>query len=156
MNTRPADISDIAALIRLSRQAHEQHVEAIPGRYKAALDDTEAAEFFTRYLDSPDVHAWVAETDGELIGYLSAEFRFIRENPFRDAVRQFELDQVVVDNEHRGRGAGRELLEKFVAKAIELDADELLVHTLHFNRQAHEFFRHCGFTELSLNLWKPM
>lgn len=156
MNIRKFHDRDIDDVVRLSQQVHDQHVAAIRGRYKNPLDATEARDFFQEYLAAGDIYAWVAVVEDSAIGYLVAEFRTLPENPFRNAVRQFELTQIVVDGGKRGSGTGKALFKAFEKQAVNLEADELLVHTLDFNRTAHEFFRSCGFRDLSRNLWLPL
>ena len=147
---------DRAALVE-QFQALNRHEDAITGDRRTdragGIDAFDAA--LHRVTDSGG-RALVAESDGELVGFL---FAVIEEDAVfvREELRTYaHVAEFFVREGERGRGVGRALLagaEKFAAaRAI----TRLTVSVLSGNSDALLAYAHLGFSAYSIELAKPV
>ncbi|WP_027943250.1 GNAT family N-acetyltransferase [Amycolatopsis taiwanensis] len=113
---------------------------------RSAFDQSFELLLSAMTYDSADL--LVAEDGGTVIGYaLTRRFPVLYANgPVS------ELHELVVDEAHRGRGAGRRLVEAVIARARTAGAVELTVPT----RRAHDFYRRFGFEETATVMKLPL
>jgi N-acetylglutamate synthase-like GNAT family acetyltransferase len=92
--------------------------------------------FFDRHLDQvgPN-HIWVAEIDGQVIGLTG----LILED------EEGELEPLVVMEEYRGQGIGRQLAEIVIEQARKVGVHQLKVRPVGRNEAAIQFFHKFGF-----------
>ena len=83
----------------------------------------------------PDEDVWVAESDGQLVGYGVA-----LEQPSRHCTLY-----VVVHPSQRRKGLGSQLLELTLGRAREVGAKTMLIYTNERNADSNEFLQHHGF-----------
>jgi ribosomal protein S18 acetylase RimI-like enzyme len=93
LNLRRATSADVALIAHVAEQAYAPYVERMSGQRPAPMDSDYAALVAT-------VEAWVAETGGNVIGFLI----LIGESD------RMLLDAVAVLPSHQGLGTGRALL----------------------------------------------
>jgi len=89
---------------------------------------------------------WLAETEGEVIGFTS----LITKD------QEAEIDPIVVANNHRGKGVGELLIKHAVAEAKKLNVLCLYVKPVARNKEAITFFYDCGFKtigHIQLFIW---
>jgi GNAT superfamily N-acetyltransferase len=126
---RPAVPADAEAVFAL--------LEEFASSYRP--DRAAFARHFPALARSENTALLVAERDGRVIGYALA---FDLLTLFANGV-VCELQELVVTEPERGRGAGRALVEALLARARRVRAVELTVPT----RRAGEFYRRLGFEE---------
>lgn len=92
--------------------------------------------FFDKHLHQvgPD-HIWVAELDGKVIGLTG----LILED------EEGELEPLVVSEEYRGQGIGRQLAEIVIRQARKIGVTQLKVRPVGRNEEAIQFFHKLGF-----------
>jgi len=73
--------------------------------YKISLSTL--AQNLRAYLQDPDRSLFVAEIDGEVVGYIALDVAFT----FHREGKQVRVVSLVVDRLHRGRGLGKLLLQ---------------------------------------------
>lgn len=95
-------------------------------------------EMFSAELAQPVCWYWVAEQDGELVGY--AGLMCIR--PVGD------VQTIAVLPEHEGRGIGSGLLRTLHGKAAELGATEVLLEVRADNPRAQQLYRRFGYEQI--------
>ncbi|MEU9830133.1 GNAT family N-acetyltransferase [Streptosporangium sp. NPDC048047] len=88
--------------------------------------------------------------EGPVVGHLTARMRG-RDELRPDAVVA-ELLSMRVDEEHRGRGVGARLVERFLAWAGERGANQAVVSAYATNSDAVRFYRARGFTPVHVSL----
>lgn len=85
-----------------------------------ALDETGLAAAGPEYwLDDDDRTLFVAETDGELVGYASAGL--VESPPIYERGRRAHIDSLYVKPDFRRQGIARRLIDRVEAWAIEND-----------------------------------
>jgi GNAT superfamily N-acetyltransferase len=144
VTVRRAVVGDEQALAALNRGVHEMHRARRPDYFKPTrLADV--AAWFRNLLATPTTAAWIAEEGGTPIGFVLACFHERPENPFRQARRWCEIDQIVVDPAWRRRGVGRSLMHAALDEARARGFLEVELSSWAFNTDAHAMFRGLGF-----------
>lgn len=96
MQIRPAIETDIPFILSLYAQL-EQNKEII-------VSLSEAVEIFRQIESYPDYHIYIAEQHGEVLGTFSLA---IMDNLAHFGAKSGLIEDVVVDEKHRGQGIGK-------------------------------------------------
>ncbi len=99
-------------------------------------------------LNHPGYVAWVAEVDTALVGFVDL---FV----FPDVAHGFKIgliSNLVVDQNHQGRGLGERLLSEAIRHSKQQGARELHVWTSFDNKRAIGLYRKVGFADRALLL----
>jgi ribosomal protein S18 acetylase RimI-like enzyme/uncharacterized membrane protein YphA (DoxX/SURF4 family) len=132
---RLARTSDAAALARLSDQlGFPLDAEAARARLRDALG-------------GPDHALIVAESGGRVAGLI--ELKRVR---LFTARRQVEVISLVVDEDARGRGIGKRLLEEAERWAADLGCRKVRVRSRSMRDQGHALYRSSGYEEVATEL----
>lgn len=105
---------------------------------------------FKKHLTGKDSCAFVAEDNGEIIGYLAGGE--IKAEDYRNISKIAELDYMFVLKEYRRRGVGGMLHDVFVEWCEERKIKVLRVEASAGNKQAIGFYKRRGFEDCSLIL----
>ena len=127
MAVRRALVSDADAVFRLLCEFATSYKPVRP-----AFDSN-----YPRLLGNEGTDLLVAEQGGLVVGYILASDSLTL---FANGI-VIELMELYVDEEHRGRGIGRELVQQAVARARERGAVEVTVPT----RRAGSLYLELGF-----------
>lgn len=132
---REDDINALMSICRehalYERSTYEQDGKAV--RLRCAL-----------FAPEPRLHAWVAEADGELIGYATATIDFSTWS----AQTFLHMDCLFVRDGWRNAGVGVALLDRVIAQACAMKINEVQWQTPDWNTDASRFYRRCGATEI--------
>jgi ribosomal protein S18 acetylase RimI-like enzyme len=149
---RPAAPADLPAIGRLGALLVRTHHDFDPLRFLAATPETEHgyAWFLGRQLDRPDVFVFVAEREGEVIGYTYAG---VEGNDYM-ALRgpAGVLYDIVVDPAARGRGVGRTLLVATLEALKSRGAPRVVLSTAERNEAAQRLFAGAGFRRTMIEM----
>lgn len=144
MRVRYAQLTDAEAVFALLRQFATSYQPR-----RSAFDQNFELLLSAMTYDETDLFVAEAPEDaGAVVGYaLAHRFPVLYANgPVS------ELCELVVDEPHRGRGAGRALVEAVIARARTAGAVELTVPT----RRAQDYYRKFGFQETATLLRLPL
>ena len=142
---RAAVAGDERVLAELNASVQDLHVTNAPAYFKpAALDDV--AAWFRELLDKPTTWIWIAERDGEAVGYVLAVVQDRAENAFVRPRQWVEIDQIAVRPDHHRKGLARALVDAVLRAAEAHEIGEVELTCWDFNRDAQEAFRRLGFT----------
>ncbi len=125
-STRPDDEERILALLPL-----------VPANKDVGTDELQAARL--RFRESTALEVLVAESEGQLIGFLVLSFVSAL-----TGLRAW-VDDIVVDPTRRRQGIGRALVEAAIQRASRRGATHLFMDTSRGNPDAREFYRACSF-----------
>ena len=142
---RPAGPEDMPALLALSRAWAAEGIT-----YGYSPTDREA---FAGY------RCWVAEADGEVVGYAGGEADTARRNiEIQQAgERYFELEELYVCPACRGRGVGRLLLARVEEDARREGLSKLMLNAANRNHAPLlRFYLREGMTPHSFRLFKTL
>ena len=145
---RFAHAEDCPRVEAIMKQVHALHLAWRPDIYQPCAPVMPEAEFLDALAGRTLA---VAEADGAVAGVL-ALVRRQAGSPHQAARRILFIDTLAVDEALRGRGIGRQLLDfaKTLARQERCDGLELQVNAR--NQAAYAMYRHCGFTEKSINM----
>ncbi len=139
---------DAAAAARLWMRSVEEHARYDPV-YEAAPDAEKVMRRFLADLSSSSHSClFVAERDGEIIGFLSGELR--EGSPAFSPKTWAAVEDVYVVPELRSHGIGRDLFEAFQEWAHQKGATGVSLQVAAGNRRAREFYERLGFREVSV------
>jgi ribosomal protein S18 acetylase RimI-like enzyme len=154
---RQANASDSTILATLNAAVQAIHADAEPQRYKAANpDDAEVIAFFDKHLASENTYIFIAEENGEAVGYFLALHQEVAENAFVFARNRLQIDHMSVNLSHRRKGIGHLLMQKALELARELQVDYISLGVRGFNEEAIAFYKREGFETLSFNMWQKL
>jgi ribosomal protein S18 acetylase RimI-like enzyme len=131
---RPCERKDMPALVLLC-QKHAQYE-------KANYDPVGKLALLERSIlsDQPMAYCWVVEANDQLVGYCSFTFDFST----WDARKFLHLDCLYLDDQYRGLGIGKKIMQQLIAVAIEKNCANVQWQTPAFNADAIAFYKSIG------------
>ena len=136
----------------LVREATESDLPAIGKLLKDltnAMDNTEgidtdiALRNCEHLLKDTGSHLLVAAREGTPVGFINFTVRqtILHRSP------SGLIDELVVAEDYRGKGVGKQLVQAAIEKCRQLGCCEVEVSTEKTNLKAREFYKQCGFEE---------
>jgi ribosomal protein S18 acetylase RimI-like enzyme len=153
---RPAVEADLPALGRLGAALIRIHYDFDRLRFLTPPDDAEAgyAWFLGTQMKDADACVFVAEQDGEVVGYVYAGLEPMSWRELRDAAG-FIHDVVVVDTQ-RGHGIGEALVQRASDWLREHGAPRVLLCTAQRNTAAQRLFLRLGFRPTMIEMTREL
>jgi ribosomal protein S18 acetylase RimI-like enzyme len=145
---RPGRRDDDAAAARLWVMSAEEHTlyDAV---YTTAPNAEKVMRRFLADLSSSSHSClFVAESDGEVVGFLSGELR--EGSPAFSPKIWATVEDVYVAPDHRSSGIGRALFEACQDWAREKGANGVSLQVAAHNTRARKFYEELGFREVSV------
>lgn len=140
---RRANASDLPALLRLSAEIQQHHVDGEPDVYRPT-DPTEIEAWYAAKL-AEDAWFWLAEDAGEVLGAVLLVRVDRPANPFTWGRSWLLVDQLVVLKSAQRRGVGRLLMEHAASEAARLGLARLELDVRSFNGGAIRFYEELGY-----------
>jgi len=156
MKIRQAVALDNLILSSLCVDVQRLHAEHHPDFFKIPTSDDFAASFFDETLTDPAVSIFIAEENGQALGYVLCKLIKRPENPFTFAVRYLHIDQISVRPAAQGKGVGKALIKRAVVLALDLNLQRIQLDSWGFNVEAHAFFEKIGFEKFNHRFWKNL
>src|SRR3954466_13250381 len=145
---RPGRRDDAAAAARLWVGSAEEHT--LYDRVYATAPNAE--KIMRRFLADLSASSYsclfVAERNGEIIGFLSGELR--EGSPAFEPKTWAAVEDVYVVPDHRSSGVGRALFEEYHEWARKKGADGVSLQVAAGNIRARRFYEELGFREVSV------
>ena len=94
-------------------------------------------------LQSKDHTAFVAEYENKIVGWIGASQAIMIE-----VMPHCEINGLVIDQDHRGMGIGKLLIDKVKQWAKEKNNNKIGLHCNVKRTEAHLFYEHLGFAEI--------
>jgi GNAT superfamily N-acetyltransferase len=139
-------------LIRRAKESDLRAIEKLLEDLINAMDDTEgidtgtALENCERLLNDAGSHFLVAAREGTPVGFINFTIRqtILHQGP------SALIDELVVAEEYRGKGVGRQLVQAAIEKCRRLGCSEVEVSTEKTNLKARKFYKQYGFEEIGI------
>ncbi|GAB3319073.1 GNAT family N-acetyltransferase [Haliea atlantica] len=134
LHIRPVRPTDCPLILRFIRDLAE---------YERALEEVEATEAQLQQLlfgDNPKVHGLICESDGEAVGFALYFYNF---SSWLGRLGIF-LEDLYVDPAHRGKGAGKALLQHLARQAVTEGCGRFEWNVLDWNEPAIRFYESFG------------
>ncbi|SEO54618.1 Protein N-acetyltransferase, RimJ/RimL family [Halogranum amylolyticum] len=131
--------------------AMEQYSEMNELAY-ADVDEV-SVDGFRAHLDDEDVTDYLVVQEGETIGFVT-----LREghHPSRQHSQYLRIVNLAIDEAHRGRGHGTEVVERVKKLARERGCDHLKVSCEWQNEDARRFYRDTNFQPKQVEYAQPL
>ena len=140
---RAATSADAAALAELGAHTFTQTFGHLyePGDLETFLQN-HSPENWDKELNDPAFEVRVAESDGQLVGYVKLGPPHL---PFEPRGEAAELRQLYVVEEMKGQGVAQALMEWVIERARDQRADYLYLSVFTENNRALRFYEKYGF-----------
>ena len=143
MNIRRAIQDDIPKINDLLCQVLNVHHKGRPDIFKAGAKKYKDEELSAIIADDSRP-IFVAEIDGEVVGYAFCIFiQHVNNNILTD-IKTLYIDDLCVDEGRRGERIGRALYDYTVAFAREAGCYNLTLNVWSCNKSAMKFYEKCG------------
>ena len=156
MTIRLATPADLPALGRLGALLMRTHYEFDPQRFMSA--GTDAADgyawFLERQLKDSNVVVYVAEHEGEVVGYVYAGIEPISWKELRDECGF--IHDVVVDERGRRGGTATALIDKAMEWMRERGMPRVMLWTAEKNAGAQQLFSRLGFRRTMIEMTREL
>jgi len=156
MEIRQAISTDSLLLSSLCVDVQSLHAKHHPDFFKIPESDDFAVSFFDGMLADPTTSIFIAEENGQALGYVLCKLIERPENPFTFAMRYLLVDQISVRPAAQGKGVGKTLIKRAVELALELNLQMIQLDSWVFNTEAHTFFEKMGFEKFNHRFWKNL
>ena len=143
MIIRRAETKDKARLGQLLSQVLLVHHNARPDLFKSAAKKYTDAELDAILADATRP-IFVAESDGEVLGYAFCIFIQHKDNNILTDVKTLYIDDLCVDENIRGKGIGRSLYNYVVEYAKECGCYNVTLNVWADNKPALAFYESIG------------
>ena len=156
---RPAAASDVALLHEIAAITFPLACppDALPESIQAFIDENLSEAAFAGYLTDPGRELFIAEDDGQAIGYTM----LVHGDPADPDVAAVvtvrptvELSKVYVHPDHHGGGVASALVEESVRAAGARGAASMWLGVNQFNERANRFYEKSGFARVGTKKFK--
>ena len=121
---------------------HAQDVQRLSEQLGYPLAIEQIEDNIRKVISAKDNSALVAIADEKIVGWIHGfKAMLLETNPF------IEIGGLVVDENHRGKGVGRKLIERIKEWSLETGIHDIRVRSNVKRKEAHQFYRNNGFTE---------
>lgn len=153
---RRATSADLPRVGRLGALLVETHHDFDPQRFLATRNRTPAdyAIFLDSQLDDPNVAVFVADYNGDVIGYAYTAVEGYDYMSLRGPAGV--LHDIVVEPDYRARGVGRLLLDASLAFLKSRGAPRVVLSTAEQNEVAQRLFASVGFRRTMIEMTREL
>ncbi|MGZ8900651.1 MAG: N-acetyltransferase family protein [Limisphaerales bacterium] len=156
MDIRQAVFADTLRLSSLCMDVQRLHAEHHPDVFQMPESEDFAISFFEEMLADPAVRIFIADENGESVGYILCKLVERPVNPFTFAARSLHVDQISVRPASRQHGVGLALMQRAEMLAQEWDVQRIQLDSWDFNINAHAFFERMGFQKFNFRFWRKL
>lgn len=136
----------IYSVTTLSAELADALARLLPQLSSSAAMPTD--EYINMMLANENIHLFVAEHEGAIVGMLSLVVVDIPTG------RKAWIEDVVVDSKARGLGVGHALVERAKVCAKEVGARKLYLTSNPSRKAAHALYHKCGFEEYDTTVFR--
>lgn len=155
MTIRFACENDIPQMLDLLLQVGEVHHQIRPDLFRAGAQKYDEAAL-KRLLKTSDRPILAAEEDGKMVGYAFCILQITKDDPVLCDRRVLYIDDLCVDESHRGRGIARALYRRSLELARELSCDAVTLNVWWGNDNALRFYENCGLQRQKIGMEKVL
>jgi ribosomal protein S18 acetylase RimI-like enzyme len=144
---------DFNSYNELLEQVDLLHRQAHPEYFRKPETTFRTREYYEKHLNDSNVLLLGAfDKRDELIGLVHAAIKGHPQTVLHVPGQYVLLDNLVVDEKHRGKGIGKELYDQTVLWGKENKANEIQLKVYNFNESAIEFYKKRGFKQFNISM----
>ena len=148
LKLRIATLDDYDEICRLFKQLDDYHVKVLPEVFKTCEGPARPLAVVTVYITNPNADYILAEQDGAVVGLMNIK-KEVRPNvPIFTQGEFAEIENIVVDKNHRTQGIGTALFEEAKKWAQERGLKSIQLVSWAANTLSTEFYINKGFKPL--------
>ena len=117
---------------------------------EASKNFSNAGSELKEFLSSKENIFLVAEKDGKLVGYIHGK----KAPPPVDGNKYFQLTEIGVVPNERGKGIGKKLIKEFTKVVSKMGYSKISLICASKNKEALEFYKHLGYHETDIYMEK--
>lgn len=145
---RTATLEDIPVLRSLHADLHKDNAA-----YDTLLDlnwplDDRGLAYFTKTIEDATAVVYLAEMDGEIVGYLAGGHKEIN---YRKT-KMSEIYSMTVNPKFQSKGIGEKLVTAFVEWSKSRGYGKVYVNVYYGNERGINFYKKCGLTPIDMSL----
>lgn len=146
MIVRDAQINDFLQMGNIFKQVDGLHIEAHPKIFNPPMDNVRSKEYIDSVLENEKSKLIVVLDNEKVIGLAKADIESAPNIPLFVQRDWLSISTIVVDENHRGKGVGKKLLNYLYDWAIEHKVTEVELTVFSFNDSAIKFYESNGFS----------
>lgn len=150
ISIRQAELTDLDSLRKLNEKIFIDNPKYDDDFITNFALTEEGKKYFEEAIERKDGYFLVAEEDNEMVGYINGG---TKDAPYRKS-RYFEIENLGVVPEQKGKGIGKMLLEKITSWAKEHGYQKIYLNCYAKNSEALAFYRHNGYLDIDICLEK--
>jgi GNAT superfamily N-acetyltransferase len=150
VTVRRATRADADKIAEFSVALAGLHAGWDPQRFTKVVTAEGAVRWYGDRSEAETAGVFVAEDDGKVVGFAYFEYEPVLYTEL--ATKVAWLDDIYVDPEARGSGAGQKLLAAVKEAARNLGANKILLSVAARNTLGQRFFQHNGFETTMLEM----
>ena len=147
MEIRRAEARDIPYIAKLLHQVHDVHSAHRPDIFNRGNRKYNDEEIGALIADDTKP-IYVADEDGAVLGYAFCIIEEVKDIPALVDMKSLYIDDLCVDEEHRGKHIGTALYEFVLSEAKRLGCYHVTLNVWNFNDAAMRFYEKCGLKPL--------
>ena len=153
---RDATIADYDGLCALFAQVDRVHYTALPGIFRPSPEPVRERSFVEEILADPDSHLFVAVQGDAVVGMAQASVLHPRNHVLLTPLTRVYLDDIIVDERHRGAGLGKALLDHVEWWVRQLGIRRIELTVWEFNTPTRAFYERQSYTTLNRTMSKKL
>jgi len=152
---RQATQEDYEGLCAVIAEVDALHSEALPEVFRAA-DPPRTREFVSGIMADENAALFVAESDGQVIGFVLVRIERSRDIPIMVPRRYAMIDDLAVLKRFHRRGVGQALMDKAHQWALSNGVSHIELSVAEFNQGAIAFYEKLGYATRSRRMWRSL
>ena len=144
MEIRRADEKDLAGVHNLLGQVLEVHAAGRPDIFRSGTRKYTDEELLALFRDDTHPVFVAVDDDGTVLGHAFCEVQDYRESNSWQPIVSLYIDDICVDEAHRGRHVATALYQHVIAFARELGCHNVTLNVWSCNTAALRFYEACG------------
>lgn len=156
IDIRRASAADYNAICNLFDEIDAFHRDNLPQLFQKPNGPVREPDYYLEVISDENVGFFVAEIDGDLVGFVHVIVRDAPDIPVIVPRRYAVVDSIVVKSEHKHHGIGRMLINTMEGWAANNGASSIELNVYEFNEAAIAFYERLGYRTLSRRLSKEL
>ena len=156
ISVRRATANDYNSLCELFDEIDALHRDNLPHIFKKPGGAAREQDYYSGLIADKNVGLFVAEADGNLVGFVHAIVRDTPAFPVFVPRRYAIVDGIVVKSEFQNRGTGKMLMDKMQEWATAKGATSIELNVYEFNATAISFYERLGYQTFSRKMSKEI
>ena len=154
MEIRFANTGDIPGMLALLQQVGQVHHNIRPDIFRPGCQKYDAAAL-SRLLEDPSRPIFIADIDGAVAGYCFCIRKQFESDSVMTDRRELYIDDLCVDENHRGSGIATKLFHHVRSYAAEQGCNTITLNVWCGNDNAMKFYKKMGMSPRSITMDLP-